>query len=111
METTSMNISETTNEQCLQQLSSAVFNVLRDQYGEITPQLADHLVEEVLYQISFKLRQGQCLSLEALGAFIPADLAGSRIVTFHPCPALGQPMPGIPTEVIQMIERRTGAQQ
>ena len=101
-----IELNEISAADCQEQLAGTIFNELRNLYGDLTPQLTEHLVNEVLYQISFRLRQGEPLALEALGLLIPARVGDRRIVSFTPDPVLLTDMHGKPANIITLADRR-----
>lgn len=99
---------EITEVECQQQIAASVRHNLCALYPDPGKSLVGHLVNEVLYQISFSLRRGKPLALEAVGLFIPAEVDGQRVIQYHPDPALFLALGNEPAEVATLADRRKG---
>lgn len=91
---------------CTQQIAAIVFNNLREHYLDINEEITAHAVSETLYAISFALRRGEILSVEAIGDFIPCLVGEQRVVRFLPAPRLTTPL-GIPARpLVRLADQR-----
>lgn len=97
---------EQTAEQWTRQLAGEVTAALSEFYGEVTQEMIEHAVCEVFFQLSYHLRQGHPVTLEAVGTLLPAIYRYRRVVEFRPCQGLFAPMPGKPTTLIKLADRR-----
>lgn len=91
---------------CTHQLATIVFNELRKHYLDVSLEMAEHAVSETLYGISFALRRGEILSIEAVGDFIPCQIAEQRVVRFIPAQSLFLPLGPLAKPLPRIADQR-----
>jgi len=97
------------DEECLKRIAGRVASELFTIYGELTPQIVEHVIDAALYQISFALRRGEPLALEPIGQLIPAQIGNCHVVVFRPVASLTGPMPNEQRELVSIADRRMRA--
>ena len=88
-----IRVDEATAEDCTRRIADRVTVVLQEFYGDVGQAMIEHAVCEAFAQVSFQLRSGNPVALEALGVLWPREAGGRVAVDFYPCPTLAMPPP------------------